>query len=137
MLFSLGPVTGSTGASTTLVARTIVPAYERWVITELGVSASTNSSNYVTQLKAKGGSTSADFPGGNAGTIASVTAGASTGGFNLVSLPTNPTPGEYEGYVVTENSTLRIVSSGVNPPSNYSVTVRGFIRYIDSTRGSA
>jgi hypothetical protein len=133
VLWSIGPMTGSSGGSSALVARILVPAYERWLITELNVSASTNSSLYLTQLKAKGGTTSADFPSGNAGTVASVSAGASTGGFNLITTAT-PTAGEYEGYLVTENSTLRIVSSGVNPPTNYTINVRGFIRYIDSTR---
>lgn len=133
-LFSIGPLTGSTGASTSLIARTVVPAYERWIITELAASASSNSSNFQVLLKAKGGSTSADFPNGNAGTISSVASGASTVGFNLVATPTTPTPGEYEGYIVTENSSLRVVSSGVNAPSNLFVHVRGFVRYIDSTR---
>lgn len=142
-LFSAGPLTGSTGATTTLIMRTIVPNYETWYITEMGVSASTNSSVTGFKLKVKGTSTDAtnptvgpdpSFPTGNPGTPITLTTGASTVGFNLVASPASPTPGEFEGYAAPGNSSIRLVSSAVNAPSNLFIRVFGYVRYLDSTR---
>lgn len=139
-LFGTGPTTLS-GASTTLQARTVIPPYETWYLTEMAVSCSTCSSLAKIILKVKGTSTDAtfatngpdpNFPAGNAGSAITLTNGASTIGFNLVALPTTPTPGEYEGYAAPGNSTLRIVSSGTM--SVACISIRGFIRYLDSTR---
>lgn len=139
-LFSVGPVALS-GASTTLQARTVVPVYETWYLTELAVSCSTNSSNAKVILKVKGTSTDAtnptngpdpNFPAGNPGSPFTLTGPTSTSGFNQFVIPTAQTPGEYEGYAVPGNSTIRIVSSGTMGVA--CLSVRGFIRYLDSTR---
>ena len=142
MLFS-GMVTPSTGATTSLVARYVVPNYESHIITELGVSASTNSSITSFKLKVKGTSTDAtypttgpdpDFSTGNPGTVLTLASGASTSGFSLTGVPTTATPGEYEGYVAPGNSSVRLVSSLTNAPSNFAFRISGYIRYLDSTR---
>lgn len=123
----------SSGASTIAFAKTIVPSGERWYITEVHGFCSTNSSGAQILVKAKGGSTSADFPTGTAGTLATITSGASTAGFSSLTILT-PTAGEYEGRAVTENSSIRMVSTSVNPMSNVCVTLHGFRRWISSTR---
>src|SRR6185503_7015210 len=63
LLWTLGPLTSSTGASTVIAAinaaRTI-PPYEDWFITEMHATASTNSSvtaAHALYLKVEGGST--------------------------------------------------------------------------------
>lgn len=138
-LWSFGAVALG-GASTTLQSRVVVPPYETWYVTELQVSCSTNSSLASVTLKAKGTSTSASYPGpgpdpqfptGNPGTVAVVTGPTSTSGFNLLTIPT-PTAGEFEGYGVPANSTLRLVSSGTMGVA--SVSIQGYRRYLDSTR---
>lgn len=141
-LFSFGPFTGS-GASTATIVALVVPAYETWFVTEMQISnpqATSNSSTPKVILKAKGTSTSVSYPGpgpdpqyptGHAGTVVSITGPTSTAGFNLIGAPTADA-GEYEGYGVPANSTLRVVSSGTI--GQLYVAVHGFRRYLDSTR---
>lgn len=142
-LVSYGPTRGDANASTTLIYSIVVPAYETWFVTELHASnaqLTSNSSTPKVILKAKGTSTSASYPGpgpdpqfptGNAGTIATITGPTSTAGFNQMATPT-ATAGEYEGYGVPGNSTLRIVSSGTI--GQLCVSISGYKRYLDSTR---
>lgn len=144
-LVSYGPTRGDANASTTLICSIVVPAYETWFVTELHASnaqATSNSSTPKIVLKAKGTSTSASYPGpgpdpqyptGHAGTIATITGGTSTATFNLMATPTADA-GEYEGYGVPANSTLRIVSSGTI--GQLCVSVSGYKRFLDSTRAS-
>lgn len=145
-LMTCGPLTGAASGTTGVVARTIVPQGETWYVTEMICSASTNSSNFGVKLKVKGTSTSASYPGpgpdpnfptGNAGTVIAFVSGASTAGFNAVAYPTTPTAGEYEGYAIPANSSVRVISSGAAAPSALSVVLRGFTRFLNSTRAEA
>ncbi len=143
LLWAVGPAAASSGASThaPIVANSniVLPVYEDWYITEFQVNCSTCSSvgnNFL--LKSKGGSTtgisrnSAFQNSTITQTLATVNTGAST---TLTSLTTiTPTAGEYEGAWVPAGSSLYVVSSGINPPGLLSWNVRGYIRYVDSTR---
>lgn len=138
--FSAGAAT-STGASTALVCSWIVPPGEDWFVTELSAFCSTCSSlgNTIT-LKSEGGSTAGvfrDWGNGNNSTIAqtitSVTWGTSTTGPILAVV--TPTAGEYEGKWVPTGSTLRaVLSSVVNPIANFNLSVRGYPRFVSSSR---
>lgn len=141
-LFSFGPTVGG-GGSTALAYSIIVPPYETWYVTEMHVSnpqATSNTSNNKVILKAKGTSTSVSYPGpgpdpqyptGHAGTVATITGPTSTAGYNLMTTPTGDA-GEYEGYGIPGNSSIRVVSSGTI--GQLYVTVSGYKRYLDSTR---
>lgn len=143
LLMSAGPF-ATAGGTTSAFASIVVPAYETWYVTETFASnaqLTSNSSNVKIFLKAKGTSTSVSYPGpgpdpafptGNPGTILSLTGPTSTAAINLSAAPTTPTPGEYEGYGVPANSSLRIVSSGTI--GALFVNVRGFVRFLSSTR---
>lgn len=141
-LVSAGPfaVSGNTSA----FLKVIVPAYETWYATEYFAysgQATSNTSNNSILLKIKGTSTSASYPGpgpdpnfptGNAQTAFSVAGPTSTATWQASSLPTTPTPGEYEGVAIPANSSVRFVSSGT--VGQLSVVLRGYTRYLDSTR---
>lgn len=126
----------SSGASTIAFYKTIVPSGEIWYVTEAAAYCSTNSSNANIIVKAKGGSSNSDFPSGTAGTLTSFSAGASTVGFNTLNILT-PTAGEYEGKAVMPNSSIRMVSTSVNPISNLAVTLHGYKRFLSSTRAES
>lgn len=144
-LCSFGPTRGDANASTTKIFSIVVPEYETWYVTEFQASNAQLTSNSSTPkiiLKAKGTSTSVSYPGpgpdpnfptGNPGTIASITGPTSTAGFNQTQTAT-VTAGEYEGYAVPANSTLRVVSSGTI--GQLCGSVQGYKRYLDSTRAS-
>ena len=130
--------TVSTGASTTYVTSWIVPVYEDWFICDMSLFCSTCSSggNTIT-LKTEGGSTSILRPDGTqtrTATLATGTWGASTGGV-LAPVTLTPTAGEYEGSWVPAGSSVRVLASSVaNPISNFNISLRGYTRYVDSTR---
>lgn len=138
--FSAGAVTSS-GASSALVASWIVPSYEDWYITEITGYCSTCSSlgNTIT-VKSEGGSTTGAFRDwGNgpnstrAQTIGTATWGTSTTGPILGTVTADG--GEYEGKWVPGGSTIRaLLSSVVNPIASFNVTLRGFTRFVHSTR---
>lgn len=144
LLWAAGPATMSTGASTAapfVGSKLAIPVYEDWYITEFQTSFSTGSSaGNAIILKSKGGSTTGTPPRfGTPGagstitqTLVNVNSGTSTT-LNTFATVTN-SPGEYEGAWVPAGSTLYVVSSGVNPLSLLTWNVRGFIRYVDSTR---
>lgn len=138
-LWSLGPFTSSTGASTIVIANRTIPPYEDWFITEFHLTCSTCSSvgnSWI--LKSEGGSTTgiSRAPGGYPSTVAqtifTINSGTST------SVSTNGTAtasaGEYEGVYVPAGSSMRLVSSGVNPVANLCVQIMGYIRFVSSTR---
>jgi len=137
LLWGAGPLTVSTGASTALVCATVVPPYEDWYVTEFKASFSTGSSaGNAFILKSEGGSSGLPRYQGQASTvaqtIATINSGTST---SLNALATvTATAGEYEGLYVPAGSTLRIVSSCVNPLSKVSLSVAGFIRWVNSSR---
>lgn len=135
---------GSSGASSQFIRNWVVPPYETWYLTEMMVYCSSNSSNANFKLKVKGTSTSAtapgpgpdpNFPTGNPSTgVFNVSMGASTVNTFVQALPVSQTPGEYEGYAAPANSSIRLVSTSVNPLGPFNVGFHGFVRYIDSTR---
>src|SRR5580765_4883765 len=141
-LVSAGPfaVSGNTSA----FLKIIVPAYETWYATEYFAysgQATSNTSNASVLLKIKGTSTSAtcptngpdpSFPAGNPQTAFSITGPTSTATWQASALPSSQTPGEYEGVAIPANSSIRFVSSGTI--GQLSVVLRGFTRYLDSTR---
>jgi hypothetical protein len=131
----------STGASTAFVASWIVPTGEDWFITEIAASCSTCSSggNTVT-IKSEGGSTTAagrDWGSGSnstkAQTVGTVTWGTSTGGPVLGVVTADA--GESEGKWVPAGSTVRaVLSSAASAVSNLNIALRGYTRWISSTR---
>lgn len=138
--FSAAAVTSS-GASTALVASWVVPSYEDWFITEVTGYCSTASSggNTIT-IKSEGGSTTAagrDWGDGSnstkAQTVVTATWGGSTTGPILGTA--TATAGESEGKWVPAGSTVRaLLSSVLNPIANFNVSLRGYTRWINSTR---
>lgn len=146
LLWAVGPALGSTGGSTsrpfTNAASIVVPPYEDWYVTEFAPSCSTCSSvGNAFILKSKGGSTTIPprIPAPGAGstitqTLSNINTGTSTTLSTMATI--TATAGEYEGAWVPAGSTLYVVSSGVNAPAQLAWQVRGFIRYIDSTRAS-
>ena len=138
--FAAGGATSS-GASSALITSWIVPSYEDWFVTEVSAYCSTTSSGGNTlKIKSEGGSTSAagrDWGDGSnstkAQTIATLTWGTSTTGPLLSAVTASA--GEDEGLWVPAGSTIRAVLSSVaNPIANFNVALRGYVRYIDSTR---
>lgn len=141
LLASATIATTSTGASSALTCSWIVPNYEDWFITEIAGYCSTCSSGGDTvTIKSEGGSTSAalrDWADGSnstkAQTVGTLTWGTSTTGPQL-STPT-ATAGEYEGKWVPAGSTIRAVISVVaNPIASLNINLRGFTRFVSSTR---
>lgn len=136
-LWSVHVPTGTSRATTAVIGVTVIPNYEDWYITEAYGSFSTGSSvGNSLVFKSEGGSTTLARYQGQASTvtqtIATLNSGTSTS-LNTVTTIT-PTAGEYEGLYVPAGSTIRLVSSGVNPQSNINAGLRGFIRFIPSTR---
>lgn len=132
----------STGASTAnrTIAATVVPPYEDWYISEFKANFSTGSSggnSFI--LKSEGGSSGLQRfqgqPSTVAQTLATLNSGTSTTFNGMLTL--TPTAGEYEGVYVPAGSTLRLLSTSVNPLSNAGFGVQGFIRFIPSTRAEA
>lgn len=139
-----GVKTISTGGSTAIVEKRTVPNYEDWFITEVnayyGVGGASTVSSAATNLilKSEGGSTTgvSRQPGGYPSTVAQTIATLSKDG-STTALSTQVTvtgsAGEYEGLYVPAGSTLRLVSSGLDPIP-VSFNVMGFIRWVASTR---
>ncbi len=134
----------SSNASTGLTdpsAKFLVPAYEDWFLTECYVNCSTCSSNaaafYVkvepTLTGRAGGTAELPSSGTLAGTVFTITSGTSTSIATFATAAVKPA-NEYEGWMVPANSTIRIVSSGNSAMGITQINLRGFVRYIDSTR---
>lgn len=134
----------STGGSTVIVTAMVIPPYEDWYITEIAARYGTGGASTVSSaatnliLKSEGGSTTG-IPNRDDGKPSTVTqtVGTLAKDGSTVALSTFVTvtasPGEYEGLYVPAGSTLRWVSSGVDALA-VSLQVRGFIRWIPSTR---
>lgn len=122
-LFSFGPVTPSTGATGTL-GGTIVPAGEDWFATEVALYRnSTGSTNLVVSVLDDSTSAATVGVGGSSIAAGAVTIFATDGG-------------EYEGYRLASGSVVTFThSSHAGPNTNLLVTLRGFTRFINSTRG--
>jgi len=142
-----GTGVGTSGASSVFIASYLVPPYESWYLTEFGASCSSNSSFASIKLKVKGTSTSAScptvgpdpaFPTGNPSTgVATVVFGAASTVASVGITTIAASPGEFEGYCAPANSSIRIVSTSVNPIAGLNWRVHGFPRYLDSTRAGA
>lgn len=140
LLFSHSLAVATTSASTTLMAATVIPPYEDWYVTECKASFSTGSSaGNGFAFKSEGGSTTLPRydgqPSTAAQTLATINSGTSTSLNNVTTV--TPTAGEYEGLYVPAGSTVRVVSSCVNPLSKVNVGVWGYVRFIPSTRAEA
>lgn len=130
----------SSGGTTRVASVTVLPPYQDWYVTEVTASFSTGSSaGNAFILKTEGGSTTIPRYQGQASTVAqtltTLNSGTSTSLNTIATL--TPTAGEYEGVYVPAGSTVRLVSSGVNPVSQPNVSVYGYIRFIPSTRAEA
>lgn len=148
LLWTLGPLTTSTGASTVIAAinasRT-VPNYEDWFVTEAFITASTNSSATAAHsiaLKVEGGSTTGLpprpwAPGAsgttNAATILTMVPAGNSTSFSTWATAA-VTPGEYEGTWCPAGSSIRLVCSGATAIANFTLQVMGYIRFANSTR---
>jgi hypothetical protein len=145
LLKVLGPVLGTQNTSTAIAfvnASWVIPAYEDWFVTEVGLSVSTcaaSGQNFL--LKSEGGSTTIpprNAPG-NGSTMAQTISSFSNPAGNSTTIAwtvntVTPSPGESEGLWVPAGSTCRLVSSCASAPGLLTVNVYGFIRYVDSTR---
>ncbi len=138
LLWNFSATLASTGASTFCIAKTAIPPYEDWYVTELAVSASSNGAA-AWYLKSEGGSSGLPRYQGQASTVAQTVASVTSGASSVLNTFTtaSPTAGEYEGLYVPAGSTLRLVSSGATQSANLSVSARGYIRYINSTRSES
>lgn len=121
-LASIGPFDCSTGSSA-VVSGVVVPAGEDWYITELSVyRGSTGSTNLVISLHDD--STIVTSAGVGGSSIAGGAVGIATAD-----------GGEYEGTRVATGSVLTVShSSHAGPNVNVVATVRGFTRFINSSR---
>lgn len=122
-LLSVGPVSASTGSSA-IFAGTIVPSGEDWYVTEVALHRnSTGSTNFVVSVQ------------DDSTTIGSVGVGGSSvvaSGITIFAAD----PGEYEGLRVASGSTITLShSSHAGANANNTVTLSGFRRFINSTRG--
>lgn len=122
-LFSIGPVTPSTGA-TGVLGGTIVPAGEDWYATEVVLYRnSTGSTNIVVSVLDD--STSL-------GTVG--VAGSSVAGGAVTIFTTDG--GEYEGTRIASGSVITFTnSSHAGPNANLHINLRGFTRFVNSSRG--
>ena len=131
LAFDAGAI--SSGASTALLpaASLLVPTYEAWCLTELFANVSTCSS-LASQFKVK---VEAPAFGGNSSFSTTVfTLGSGTSTSIAASVTATATPGEYEGLLCPPGSTLRIVSSAASAMGVTNLNVRGFTRFVSSTR---
>lgn len=120
----------SSGATTQTVARTIVPTYEDWYLTEAVFQCSSGSTGAVLASSVA----SYQFKNG-ASSLHVAAVLASTATPVLVTL--TPDPGEFEGKRVAAGSTLAFVVRGGDsavPIGTLRGELRGFIRFINSTR---
>lgn len=132
LLFASSPGTVSTGASTAVFGATVVPANEDWFVTEIATFNSTNSSNTQFTFKSK--------IAGTAQTMRVVNVGASTTGQNIItsvgqalgggagSAPSASIP---LGYYLPAGSTLRLLSSAINPISGVHVAFHGWRQWVN------
>jgi hypothetical protein len=127
----------SSGASTAVLpaGQFITPSYSIWMPTELFVNVSTcSSNNYQFKVKYESPSYGTTLDGRNvssqSGTLFTVGSGTSTS-INTSSTCAT-TAGEYEGFVLTPGSTVRIVSSGNSAPGVVQLNLHGYIRYIEA-----
>lgn len=121
-LCSVGPFACSTGSSA-VFAGGYVPTGEDWYATELLVHrASTGQATLVISLQS------------NSTTIGSVTIGSSAASASTFARFTVDA-GEYEGARMAAGTAWTLShSSHADPNANVTVTLRGFTRFVSSTR---
>ena len=133
MLFCSSPGTLSTGATTTTFAKTVVPQTEDWFITDIAMFCSTNSSN--SQVKVKN-----SIAGVNT-TFGVINTGASSVGINVVtavgasggSVAAGVSPGTSSGaigFYAPSGSSLRCVSTCVNPLAGLHLALHGWRQWV-------
>lgn len=125
-LFSVHRAVVSSGVSSQVIASIAVPAYEEWFLTEIIASASSGTTgamgaNLLANSSAVPGST-ATITSTETATVAEITR----------------SEGEFEGFRVLSSQTIEVIAdtggSSVAAIGNMNVTVRGFTRWIPSTR---
>ena len=158
LLYTYGPYgdVHSTGASTGLlsdgstgvapISAVTVPPYEDWFVTEVYFTCSTCSSlaaGHGVKVKVEGGSTlgvtRVDGYAGqstNAATLCSFTSAVGSTTWSTQVICT-PTAGEYEGTWCPAGSSIRFVSSGITRMGGVQINLRGFTRFVNSTRPEA
>lgn len=150
-LFTYGPYTetrssGGTTGLYTANASYVLPPYEDWFITEATLTVSTNSSvaaGHGIYVKTEGGTTTilprAEAVGNGSTRAQTIFTFVNAAGSTTWSTWATATadPGEYEGAWVPAGSSIRIVSSGITLLGLLQLNVRGFIRYINSTRAES
>lgn len=152
-LFTWGPYgdVHSTGASTGLisdgstgvapVSAVTVPPYEDWFVTEAYLQTSTNSSvaaGHAVYIKVEGGSTTVPPRmngqiSTNAATLCTMTSAAGSTTWSTWATCAI-TPPEYEGTYCPAGSSIRFVSSGITRMGGVQINLRGYTRFINSTR---
>lgn len=123
-------VAASSGATTQTIATTIVPTYEDWYLTEALYACSSCSTG-----AAAASSVASFVVKDDSSAIHTATFLGSTATPKLVTITADP--GEYEGKRVAAGSTITFVVAGGSsavPMGSIRAEVRGYIRFISSTR---
>lgn len=124
LLFELSPGTISSGATTSVIGKTVVPSYEDWFVSDIATYCSSNSSNAQVKYKAK--------IAGTVTTMLTVGVGASTTGINVCN-----TVGSLGGssgtlgYYVPTGSTIYAVSTSVGPMTLFSGVFHGWRQWVN------
>ena len=123
-LWSFDRETRSSGASTVVFVKTVVPSNEDWFVTDINTSMSTNSSNAQVIYKSK--------VGGVVTGMLTVSAGASTTGINVTSNvgSLGGSSGSW-GYYCPTGSTLYAVSTSVNPIAMLCGILHGWRQWVN------
>lgn len=120
----------SSGGTTQTIARTVVPTYEDWMITEVAYACSSCSTG-----SAAASSVASFMVKDDGSTLHGATVLSGTNATALVTVPADG--GEYEGKRVAGGSTLAFVVAGGSSAvamGSVRADVRGYIRFINSTR---
>ena len=149
LIWKCGPAAAASTSASTVNAftqpgygRIVIPPGEDWIVTGARLVCSTCSTVAAAaqwKLKVEGGSTTILRSNGqdstNAATILTIASGGSSNveGFSAAAV----TPGEYEGTWCPSGSTLRWCSSYADAPSNPTMNIYGFIRFVSSTRAES
>ncbi len=114
----------SSGATTSVIFRTVVPSYEDWFVTDIATYFSTNSSNAQIIYKSRVASVVSQ--------MLAVSAGASTVGVNVVNTVgfKGGSSGTL-GYYAPTGSTIYAVSTSVNPIAGACIQVHGWRQWVN------
>lgn len=124
-LWSFDRQTVSSGATTAVIAKTIVPSNEDWFVSDINTSMSSNSSNAQVIYKSKSGGTVTG--------MLTVSAGTSTSGINVTNTVQSlgGTSGTW-GYYCPTGSTIYAVSTAIDPISNLASILHGWRQWVNA-----